>query len=148
MGRSRRWKKQKKNPTKQLMVIADVRSTIHQHSLQRTNANNVIKPSIIMQPLNFTKQDTVKGTNYPLLTKSEGILLVDQMYLPSRISINNGFFSQIKEAEIMSSSQLESSQSEVWNSRFELNKMAMSAVWTDSRTSKVSGISLCIYNQN
>jgi hypothetical protein len=27
-----------------------------------------------------------------LLNKSGGILLIDQMYLPARISINNGFF--------------------------------------------------------
>jgi hypothetical protein len=27
-----------------------------------------------------------------LLIKSEGILLIDQMWLPARISINNGFF--------------------------------------------------------
>jgi hypothetical protein len=54
-------------------------------------------------------------------------------------------FSQIKEYEVVSSSQLESPQSEVWNSRYELDKMAMSAVLTDSGTSKVSGISLCIY---
>jgi hypothetical protein len=27
-----------------------------------------------------------------LLIKSEGILLIDQMYLPARISTNNGFF--------------------------------------------------------
>jgi hypothetical protein len=27
-----------------------------------------------------------------LLIKSEGILLIDQKYLPARISINNGFF--------------------------------------------------------
>jgi hypothetical protein len=60
-------------------VIADVRSTIHQHSLQRTNTSNVIKPSINMQALNFTKQDTIKGTNYTLLVKSEGILLIDQI---------------------------------------------------------------------
>jgi hypothetical protein len=65
-----------------------------------------------MQALNFTKQDTVKGTNYMLLIKSECILLIDPMWLPSRISINNGF-SQIKEAKIVSSSQLESPQSEV-----------------------------------
>jgi hypothetical protein len=45
-----------------------------------------------MQAHNFTKQDTVKGTNYTLLIKSEGILLKDPMWLPSRISINNGFF--------------------------------------------------------
>jgi hypothetical protein len=32
-----------------------------------------------MQTLNFTKQDMVKGTNYTLLIKSEGILLIDQM---------------------------------------------------------------------
>jgi hypothetical protein len=57
-------------------------------------------------------------------------------------------FSQIKEYEIMSSSELESPQSEVENSRYELNKMAMSAVLTDSRISKVLGITLCIYNQN
>jgi hypothetical protein len=48
-----------------------------------------------------------------LLIKSEGILLIDQMWLPTRIYINNGFISQIKEAKIMSSSQLESPQSEV-----------------------------------
>jgi hypothetical protein len=34
-----------------------------------------------------------------LLIKSEGILLIDQKYLPARISINNGFF-QIKETKI------------------------------------------------
>jgi hypothetical protein len=45
-----------------------------------------------MQAQNFTKQDTVKGTSYTLLIKSEGILLIDQMWLPSRISINNGFY--------------------------------------------------------
>jgi hypothetical protein len=45
-----------------------------------------------MQAQNFTKQDTVKGTNYTLLIKSEGILLIDQMYLPASISINNAFF--------------------------------------------------------
>jgi hypothetical protein len=45
-----------------------------------------------MQAQNFTKQDKDKGTNYLLLTKSEGILLIDQMELPARISINNGFF--------------------------------------------------------
>jgi hypothetical protein len=45
-----------------------------------------------MQAQNFTKQDTVKGTNYTLLIKSEGILLIDLMWLPSRISINNVFF--------------------------------------------------------
>jgi hypothetical protein len=27
-----------------------------------------------------------------LLIKSEGILLIDQIYLPARISINSGFF--------------------------------------------------------
>jgi hypothetical protein len=27
-----------------------------------------------------------------LLNKSGGILLIDQMYIPERISINNGFF--------------------------------------------------------
>jgi hypothetical protein len=27
-----------------------------------------------------------------LLIKSEGILLIDQIWLPTRISINNGFF--------------------------------------------------------
>jgi hypothetical protein len=32
-----------------------------------------------MQAQSFTKQDTVKGTNYTLLIKSEGILLIDQM---------------------------------------------------------------------
>jgi hypothetical protein len=37
------------------------------------------KTKIIMQAQNFTKQDTVKGTNYTLLIKSEGILLIDQM---------------------------------------------------------------------
>jgi hypothetical protein len=57
-------------------------------------------------------------------------------------------FSQIKEYEIMSSSQLESPQLEIYNSRYELNKMARSAALTDSGTSKVSGITLCIYNQN
>jgi hypothetical protein len=44
-----------------------------------------------MQALNFTKQDMINGTSYTLLTKSEGILLIDQMQLPARISINNGF---------------------------------------------------------
>jgi hypothetical protein len=67
--------------------------------------------------------------------KSGGIILIDQIYLPARISINNGFFSQIKEYEIMSSTQLESPQSEVQNSRYELNKMAMSAVLADSECS-------------
>jgi hypothetical protein len=57
-------------------------------------------------------------------------------------------FSQIKEYEIMSSSQLESPHSEVKNSRYELNKMVMSAVLTDSGTSKVSGITLFIWNLN
>jgi hypothetical protein len=32
-----------------------------------------------MQALNFTKQDMVKRTNYTLLIKSEGILLIGQM---------------------------------------------------------------------
>jgi hypothetical protein len=45
-----------------------------------------------MQTLNSTKQDTVKGTSYTLLIKSEGILLIDPMWLPARISLNNGFF--------------------------------------------------------
>jgi hypothetical protein len=40
-------------------------------------------------------------------------------------------FSQIKEYEIMSSTQLESPQSEVQNSGYELDKMAMSAVLAD-----------------
>jgi hypothetical protein len=66
--------------------------------------------------------------------KSGGILLIDQIHLLARISINNGF-SQIREYEIMSSTQLESPQSEVQNSRYELNKMAMSAVLADSECS-------------
>jgi hypothetical protein len=65
-----------------------------------------------MQALNSTNQGIAKGTNYTLLIESEGILLIDQMWLPSRISINNRF-SRTKEAEIMSSSHLESPQSEV-----------------------------------
>jgi hypothetical protein len=44
-------------------------------------------------------------------------------------------FSQIKEYEIMSSAQLESPQSEVQNSRYELDKMAMLAVLADSECS-------------
>jgi hypothetical protein len=60
-------------------VIADVRSTIHQHSLQRTSTSNVIKPSIIMQAQNFTKQYIIRERYYTLLIKSEGILLIDQM---------------------------------------------------------------------
>jgi hypothetical protein len=41
-------------------------------------------------------------------------------------------FFQINEAEIMSSTQLESPQSEVQNSKYGLDKMAMSAVLADS----------------
>jgi hypothetical protein len=37
-------------------VIADIGPTIHQHSLQGTNSNKVIKPSIIMQTHNSTTQ--------------------------------------------------------------------------------------------
>jgi hypothetical protein len=99
-----------------------------------------------MQVLNSTKQDTIKGTNYTLLIKSEGILLIDQKLLAT-ISINNGF-SPVQGVRNYGSSQLESPQLEVQNSRYELNKMAMSAVLTDSRTSKVSGITLSICNQN
>jgi hypothetical protein len=47
----------------------------------------------------------------------------------------------------MSSSQLESPQSDVWNSRYELNKMAMSAVLTDSECSTNSYVSPCIQNE-
>jgi hypothetical protein len=50
-------------------------------------------------------------------------------------------FSQIKEYEIMSSSQLESPQSEVYNSRYELNKMAVSAVLAASECSTNSYVS-------
>jgi hypothetical protein len=32
-----------------------------------------------MQALNSTNQGTIKGTNYTLLIKSEGILLIDEM---------------------------------------------------------------------
>jgi hypothetical protein len=44
-------------------------------------------------------------------------------------------FSQIKDYEIMSSTQLESPQSEVQNSKYGLDKMAMSAVLADSECS-------------
>jgi hypothetical protein len=56
-------------------------------------------------------------------------------------------FSKIKEAKIMSSSQLESSQLEVYNSRYELNKMAMSAVLTDSECSTNLYVSPWIQNK-
>jgi hypothetical protein len=57
------------------------------------------------------------------------------------------YFSQIKEAKIMSSSQLESLQSEVRNSKYELNKMAMSAVLADSECSTNSYVSPWIQNE-
>jgi hypothetical protein len=57
-------------------------------------------------------------------------------------------FSQIKEAKIMSSSQLESPQSEVYNSRYELNKMVMSAVLADSECTTNSYVSPWIQNEN
>jgi hypothetical protein len=47
----------------------------------------------------------------------------------------------------MSSSKLESPQLEVWNSRYELNKMAMSAVLTDSEYSTNSYVSPWIQNE-
>jgi hypothetical protein len=56
-------------------------------------------------------------------------------------------FSQIKEYEIMSSSQLESPQSEVYNSRYELNKMAVSAVLAASECSTNSYVSPWIQNE-
>jgi hypothetical protein len=55
-------------------------------------------------------------------------------------------FYYIKEAKIMSSSQLESPQSEVNNSRYELNKMARSAVLADSECSTNSYVSPWIQN--
>jgi hypothetical protein len=55
--------------------------------------------------------------------------------------------SQIKEAEIMSSSQLESPQSEVQNSRYELNMMVRSAVLADSERSTNSYLSPWIKNE-
>jgi hypothetical protein len=48
-------------------VIADVTPTIHQHSPQRTNTSNVIKPSIIIQTHNSTNQGIAKGTTLPVV---------------------------------------------------------------------------------
>jgi hypothetical protein len=62
----------KEKPNKATDVIADVRPTIHQHSLQRTNTSNIIKPSIIMQTLNSTNQDMVKGTILHVVDKVRG----------------------------------------------------------------------------
>jgi hypothetical protein len=45
-----------------------------------------------MQAHNFTKQDMVKGTILHVVNIVRGILLIDQMHLLARISINNGFF--------------------------------------------------------
>jgi hypothetical protein len=56
-------------------------------------------------------------------------------------------FSQIKEYEIMSSYQLESPQSEVKNSRYELMKTAMSAVLADSECSTNSYVSPWMQNE-
>jgi hypothetical protein len=47
----------------------------------------------------------------------------------------------------MSSSQLESPQSEVYNSRYELNKVAMSAVLAHSECSTNSYVSPWIQNE-
>jgi hypothetical protein len=47
----------------------------------------------------------------------------------------------------MTSSQLESPQSEVWNSRYELNKKVRSSVLTDSERSTNSYVSPCIHNE-
>jgi hypothetical protein len=45
-----------------------------------------------MQTLNSTNQGIAKGTTLHVVNKVRGILLIDQMWLPARISINNGFF--------------------------------------------------------
>jgi hypothetical protein len=49
-------------------------------------------------------------------------------------------FSQTKEYEIMSSSQLESPQSEVYSPRYRILKIARSAEFTNSDSSNVSSI--------
>jgi hypothetical protein len=65
----------KEEPNQTTDVITDIRPTIHQYSLQKTNqSSNVIKPSIIMQAQaqNFTKQDMVKGTMLNVVNKVRG----------------------------------------------------------------------------
>jgi hypothetical protein len=66
------WEAQKKEPNYATDVIADIRRTTHQHSLQRTNTSNLIKPSIIMQALNSINQDIVKGTILHVVNKVRG----------------------------------------------------------------------------
>jgi hypothetical protein len=45
-----------------------------------------------MQAQNFTNKTWLRERYYTLLIKSEGILLIDQMYLQEGISKNEGFF--------------------------------------------------------
>jgi hypothetical protein len=54
----------------------------------------------------------------------------------------------VKGKEIMEPTQLESHRSNLYNSSYEINKSGVSAVLTDSRTSKFSGLTLCICNLN
>jgi hypothetical protein len=51
-------------------------------------------------------------------------------------------FRPVKVNEIMELIQLESAQSELYNSSYKINKSGISAVLTDSSGSKVSGIIL------
>jgi hypothetical protein len=65
-----------------------------------------------MQTLNSTNQGIAKGTILHVVNKVGGYPSNRSDVAPSKVSINNGF-SQIKETKIMSSSQLESPQSDV-----------------------------------
>ena len=67
-----RGRKEKPNYTND--VLADIRSTIHQQSVQRTNSNIATKTSIIKQTHNYSSQHN-QGTVLTLLIESEGILL-------------------------------------------------------------------------
>jgi hypothetical protein len=62
----------KEKPNYATDVIADIRHTIHQHSLQRNESIKFIKPSIIMQTLNSTNQGIAKGTILHVVNKVRG----------------------------------------------------------------------------
>jgi hypothetical protein len=69
---TRMWEVQKRNPTRQLMSLQIYDPQYTNTHLKGTNSNKVIKPSIILQAQNFTKQDMVKGTILHVVIKVRG----------------------------------------------------------------------------
>jgi hypothetical protein len=100
-----------------------------------------------MQTLNPTNQGIAKGTTLHVVNEVRGYRPNRSDVAPSKDIHKQWIFPQIKEAKFMSSSQLESPQSEVKNLRYRLNKMAMSAVLKNSECSTNSYVSPWIQNE-